>query len=243
MAMDLTELLGATGLAFEARSFVPERTALLLVDMQVLATGAWLVYEAEQKGIARAAASAAVEELDARLNLATENARRVLDACRRVGVRPIHVKIESLTKDGADVGRLHKRHHFYVTPGSPWGAFLEPVAPRAGEIVLTKTCSNAFVGTNLDRVLRNLGVEQVIVVGFYTDQCIESAARDAADLGYDVTLVADACAALTQAAHDHALAAITNVYVRKDSTTSVVTALEAAAPAGVSALGGGQADK
>lgn len=229
--MDLSELLQATTLKFDSGPVIPERTALLLIDMQVLATGAWLVYEAEQKGIAKELAAGAVKDLDERLNRATENASRVLQACRKVGVRPIHVKIECMTPDGMDVGRLHKRHHFYVTADSPWAAFLDPVAPRAGEIVLTKTCSNVFVGTNLDRVLRNLGVDRVLVVGFYTDQCIESAARDAADLGYDVTVIADACAALTAQTHDNALASITNVYVRNESAEDIIASLKEGHPA------------
>ena len=72
--------------------------------------------------------------------------------------------------------------------------------------MLPKTSSNVFISTNIDYVLRNLGVRQLVIAGLVTDQCIESAVRDACDLGYLVTLVTDACAAYSQERHDNALA-------------------------------------
>jgi ureidoacrylate peracid hydrolase len=54
-------------------------------------------------------------------------------------------------------------------------------------------------------VLRNLGVRSLVLVGGLTDQCVDSAVRDACDLGYLVTCVTDACATLTQDRHDWAL--------------------------------------
>jgi ureidoacrylate peracid hydrolase len=64
-----------------------------------------------------------------------------------------------------------------------------------GDIMIPKTSCSVFVSTNLDYVLRNCGVEQLVIVGQLTDQCVESAVRDAADLGYLVSVVEDACAA------------------------------------------------
>jgi isochorismate hydrolase len=58
-----------------------------------------------------------------------------------------------------------------------------------------------FVSTNLDYILRNCGVEQVVILGQLTDQCVESAVRDAADLGYLVWIVEDACAATSLDTH------------------------------------------
>jgi ureidoacrylate peracid hydrolase len=64
-----------------------------------------------------------------------------------------------------------------------------------GDIMIPKTSCSVFVSTNLDYILRNCGVEQLVIVGQLTDQCVESAVRDAADLGYLVSVVEDACAA------------------------------------------------
>jgi hypothetical protein len=61
------------------------------------------------------------------------------------------------------------------------------------------------MSTNLHYVLQNLHVEQLLVCGQLTDQCVESAVRDAADLGYFVTVVEDACAAQSEEAHQKGL--------------------------------------
>ena len=67
------------------------------------------------------------------------------------------------------------------------------IEPGEDEIILRKNSSSVFISTNIDYVLRSLGVRQVILCGLLTDQCVESAVRDACDLGYLVTLVPDAC--------------------------------------------------
>ena len=63
------------------------------------------------------------------------------------------------------------------------------------DILIPKTSCSVFNSTNIAYVLRNLQIEQIVLVGQLTDQCVESAVRDAADLGFFVTVVDDACAA------------------------------------------------
>lgn len=73
---------------------------------------------------------------------------------------------------------------------------LPGLEPRAGEIVLTKTSHNAFTSTDLDRRLRDRGVDEVVVCGIRTEQCCETTARVAADLGHGVTFVLDVTATM-----------------------------------------------
>jgi ureidoacrylate peracid hydrolase len=75
---------------------------------------------------------------------------------------------------------------------------LDELAPIDDEIVFPKTSSSVFISTNIDYVLRNLGTKYLIIAGCLTDQCIDSAVRDACDLGYLVTVPTDAC--VTQSA-------------------------------------------
>ena len=82
---------------------------------------------------------------------------------------------------------------------------IDELAPARDEIVLPKTSSSVFNSTNLDYLLRNIGIEDVFVTGFLTDQCIDHAVKDGADLGYYMTCVHDACAAETEARHEAAL--------------------------------------
>ena len=66
---------------------------------------------------------------------------------------------------------------------------MECITPGADDLVFPKTSSSVFISTNLDYVLRCLGVKQLILAGSLTDQCVESAVRDACDMNYLVTLV------------------------------------------------------
>ena len=61
------------------------------------------------------------------------------------------------------------------------------------------------MSTNADFVLRNMGIDTLIMTGVVTNNCVESTTRGAGDLGYKVLLVGDACAAWTQDGHDHCL--------------------------------------
>ena len=90
----------------------------------------------------------------------------------------------------------------HTEPGSggpfdpEWG-FVRPIEgldPAPGEPVVTKTSYNAFTTTNLHQLLTRHGVREVIVCGIKTEQCCETTARLACDLGYDVTFVIDATA-------------------------------------------------
>lgn len=78
---------------------------------------------------------------------------------------------------------------------------LVPSKNGKGDIFVPKTSCSVFQSTNIDYILRNLQVEQLIMTGQLTDQCIMSAVRDAADLGYFVTVVDDACAAINNDDH------------------------------------------
>ena len=136
---------------------------------------------------------------------AVPNMQRLLAACRAAGIEVTHTVIESLTRDGRDRSLDYKISGFNVPRGSWDGQVLDAIAPAEDEMVFRKTSSSVFISTNIDYVYRNLGVRSLIVAGVLTDQCIDSAVRDACDLGYLVTTVTDACATLTQERHDSSL--------------------------------------
>jgi nicotinamidase-related amidase len=79
-------------------------------------------------------------------------------------------------------------------PGLGHVRLMDGLAPGPGEPVLTKTSRNAFTTTGLQRLLTARGVGEVVVCGIQTEQCCETTARLAADLGYRVTFVTDATA-------------------------------------------------
>jgi nicotinamidase-related amidase len=79
-------------------------------------------------------------------------------------------------------------------PDSGHVRYLEPLAPKPGEPQLTKTSHNAFTTTNLQQLLTQQGITELVVCGMRTEQCGETTARVASDLGYHVTFVTEATA-------------------------------------------------
>ncbi len=181
----------------------PAHAALLFVDVQN--------YNARPDGGEYAGMGAA--ELDARYGYffrvmretALPNMQRLQSACRHVGIEVMYTVIEALTRDGRDLSLDYKISGLFVPRGSPDAMVLEAIAPAEDEIVLPKTSSSVFISTNIDYVLRNLGVRSLMIAGVLTDQCIDSAVRDACDLGYLVTVPIDACATLSAERHEWAL--------------------------------------
>lgn len=158
-------------------------------------------------------------------SLTIPNMQRLQSAFRAGGIEVLYTTIESLTKDGRDRSLDYKITGFHVVKGSWDGKVIDEIAPADDEIVLPKSSSSVFVSTHIDYLLRNLGVKQLVLCGLVTDQCVESAVRDACDLGYLVTLVPDACATYTQERHDNSLRAIKG-YCRQATTDALIAEIE-----------------
>lgn len=141
---------------------------------------------------------------------ALEDCKRMLQRFREAG-RPI----------------FHIRHDAGV--GSPYdvtapiGQIADDVAPADGEPVITKNYPNSFAETDLDALLKEAGVENLILVGFMSHMCVNSTARGAFTLGYRATVVASATATRAlpssttgkaisaSSIHEAALAALTDL--------------------------------
>jgi nicotinamidase-related amidase len=76
---------------------------------------------------------------------------------------------------------------------------IDGLEPLPGEPILTKTSHNAFTTTNLQQLLTQHGVGEIVVSGIRTEQCCETTARVASDLGYDVVFVTEATATMALA--------------------------------------------
>ena len=150
-------------------------------------------------------------------------------ACRQAGIEVIYTTIESLTLDGRDRSLDYKITGFHVAKGAWDGRVIDQIAPQGDEIVLAKTSSSVFISTNIDYVLRNLGVKQLVISGLITDQCVESAIRDACDLGYLVTQLSDACLSYCAQRHDQSLRTIQG-YCRQVTTRQLVAEIETIQP-------------
>jgi ureidoacrylate peracid hydrolase len=124
---------------------------------------------------------------------ALPNLQLLQSACRRAHIEVVYAAVENMTWDGRDRSLDYKISGIDVPRGSWDARVLAEIAPTEDEMVFRETSSSVFISTNIDYVFRNLEVRSLIVAGMMTDQCVESAVRDACDLLYLVTLVTDAC--------------------------------------------------
>lgn len=128
-----------------------------------------------------------------------------LGHARQAGLEVIHTVIANLTADGRDRSLDYKRSGLGFAPGSWEAQVIAPLAPLADELVLPKSSSSPFNSTTLDYLLRNIGITELVVAGLLTDQCIDHTVKDAADHGYHVTCLIDACMAESAERHRAAL--------------------------------------
>ncbi len=200
-----------------------DRTALLVVDMQYFDAHPDWGEGLTAKGLG------VLDAFDEYFEILREVIPRIqslLSMCRGKGIEVIHVRVAELTDDSRDVGWKQVVRGLAVPKGSREAHLLEEVAPAGDEIVVSKSSSGAFATTNLDRILRNLGLTTLIFTGTSTGGCVESTARDALDLGYDVVIVSDACADTTTQAHLMALGRMGAAGAGVASTGEVRSALE-----------------
>jgi nicotinamidase-related amidase len=120
---------------------------------------------------------------------AEANIRRLLTAWRADRRTIVHVRHDSTFASSA------------YRPGQPGNDFKREAEPLPGETVLPKRTNSAFIGTDLERRLRDAGIRMLVVSGVATNNSVEATVRMAGNLGFDTYLVDDAC--FTFARPDH----------------------------------------
>lgn len=109
------------------------------------------------------------------------NGQKLLAAWRAKGWPVLHVR-----HDSVELNSTLRRDH-------AGNAFRPGFEPQGEEPVIGKSVNSAFIGTDLDLRLRRLGITEIVLFGISTDMCVSTTTRMAANLGYKVTLVGDAC--------------------------------------------------
>jgi nicotinamidase-related amidase len=118
---------------------------------------------------------------------AGEKAGAILRSFRERGEPIIHVRHTSVRPGST-----------FFLPGTRGAEIHESVRPQGGETVIEKNFPNSFRNTPLREKLDGLGVKNLVVAGMMTHMCVDASVRHAADLGYKITLLGDACATRTQ---------------------------------------------
>ena len=209
------------------RPVAPARAALVIIDMQY-ATGS------RQGALARKMAAEGSTTADYRFEriegLVLPNTLRLRECFQRLGRPVLHVTVGAALPDASDAP-VHMRKLFvefrnYV--GSREHEIVDELKPRPGEHVLRKTTIGAFASTGIDSLLRALDCEQLYLAGVSTNMCVETTAREAADRGYGVTLVEDACGTTHEDLHETTMRNFQRLFGRVCSTAESLSELEPA---------------
>ena len=152
----------------------------------------------------------------------------VLSEFRRRSLPVFHI-VRIHRADGSDVeifrqGRF--RDHPFAVSGTHGGAVVDELAPQQGEYVLEKTRMSAFIGTELDLMLRTLGVTTVFVAGIQTPNCIRTTVFDAMAYNYPAVLIDDATGAASEEIHRANARDMQNIGVRIVKTADVAGILD-----------------
>ncbi len=190
-------------------SIAPGKTALLTIDLQYLDAHAdgWIGRIATEAGKPEI-----MQERWDNINAILPNVRRCQDAFRAAGEEVIHVRVAYRTDDGRDAGKAFMPDaDIEPVPREGWDDDLLPeVAEQGDEMIFSKTSASVFNSTDIDKVLKRMGITHLVVTGIVTEGCVELSSRDAADRGYTVSLVNDACTSSTKELHDNALVRMTD---------------------------------
>jgi ureidoacrylate peracid hydrolase len=158
----------------------PAKTAMIVVDMQN-------DFVAPGGGLETPAARAMVPKLV-----------EALQICRSAGIKVIYTT-HAHRRDGCDMGLFDDIHppvanRTAVVDGTPGVEIYHEVAPAEGEHVIKKHRYSGFFGTDLDIILREWGVDTVVISGTTTENCCHATARDAMFRNYRVAFLSDATA-------------------------------------------------
>lgn len=140
------------------------------------------------------------------------NARRLLDGARAAGAAIIHVRL-AVPPDyrgvSANTVLIREWMDMNAWQEGTWGTeFIESLTPHADDFVVTHTRNSAFYNTTLEEILFQLGARRLVCAGVSTAYAVEGTVRHATDIGYEVTVAADACSTATHTQHENALAAM-----------------------------------
>lgn len=137
-------------------------------------------------------------------------------------------KRQRAIRSGAPIGQAGPMGRLLVR-GEAGHELIAECRPRSGEPVIDKPGYSAFAATDLDLILRNRGIESLLIAGVTTEVCVSSTLRSAIDLGYHCVTVADACGSSDPALHQAALAMIGvegGVFGELTTSNQLITRLE-----------------
>jgi len=155
------------------------------------------------------------------------NTKRMLEAFRKARGRVVYVVLGAADPSLSDAAP-HMKKLFAGTQnwiGSKEHEIVDGLEPQPGELIVRKTSVGAFASCGIDATLRSCGVKQLYVCGVSTNMCVDTTAREAADRGYAVTLIEDACGAAKPEFHEAAIVTFKRLFGRAISADEALKEL------------------
>ena len=160
-----------------------------------------------------------------------ERTRRVLETCRRVGVKVVFsartYRAGYPEVNPRDAGLMGKKANRVQEEGSPGAAIIDELRPRPEEPIVPKRRTSAFLHSDLDLILRSASIETLALAGIATSGAVLSTVRVAADLDYGLVVLEDCCGDGNEEVH-HAL--MTSIFPSQATVTSADHFIQALAP-------------
>ncbi len=190
----------------------PEKCGLLIIDMQEYQVRkGWPAYKLSN--------SIVPGMLDYFMRQTAEvaepNIGKLIACFRQHGLKIIYTMYSSFQKDGEDLAARTRFFNAMATEKFGGAAFpykdhpasriVDTLKPEETDLIVIKNTSSVFTATKLEFLLRNMGIEQLFVTGVVTNMCVEGSARTAGELGFEVFIIDDACAAWSEQIHKNTL--------------------------------------
>jgi len=201
----------------ESLQLESSNTALLVVDVQN--------DFCHHKGVFSKFKSVTLDHIEQ----AMSNLSALIEKCRKfdlpiIFIRTIH---SSWTDSPSWLKRLEGAgQEMRICRPDSWGSNFFKVAPKEGDCIVTKHRYSAFIGTDLDLILKSRGIEYILVTGVATNVCVESTARDGYHRDYNVILIEDCCGAYDKDEHAATLNNIRKFFGTVATSEALIAKLE-----------------
>lgn len=191
-------------------------TALLVIDMQdgFVQRSGFTIRRLLDRGL-----DAAADQYERQLRTIIPNLTRMIARAREKG--QLIIFVNSVRYPGRQSGG--QQINQWIPPDSDEAQIIDELGRRSEDLLVSKSCSGVFTGSNLDFLLRRREVTSLIVGGVVTDGCVEQAIRQAHDLAYACVLLSDGSGALTEEIHHNALERLEHRRAHVLSTDAVLS--------------------
>jgi len=206
-----------------------QKTVLLIIDMQNFSVKPNYGWGPILKEKYSSSASYYFSRLE---NKVIPNIKKLISFFRNKDLDIIFFTVGSNYKDGSDFlkSRIEAKRNNEIPgicfQGTEEHKIIDELKPNKDEIILNKVSKSAFTSTGINSILRNLGLNTLVITGVHTSSCVDLTARDATELGYKVIIVNDATATFSKKLQKATIYTFRKFFGKVQSTKEIINNLK-----------------